>query len=75
MLGASVAISRGHLKPCDVSSDQPESLLPLFWFIVCMFALFMYHQIPPALGVPVVGCVRSQMKNAMKNIFVPQHIV
>ena len=59
MLGASVAISRGHLKPCDVSSDQPESLLPLFWFIVCMFALFMYHQIPPALG----ACTGEELAN------------
>lgn len=72
---ANAAISGGQPKPCDASVDQFEYLLPLFWVVVCVFALFVYRQIPAALGGPVVGCVRSQRKNAVKNTFVPQHIM
>lgn len=48
--------------------------LPCFGSL-CVSALFVYRRIPAALGVPVVGRVRSQMKNAAKNTFVPQHIM
>lgn len=62
--------------PGGASADPFASELPLFWLIVCVFALFVYlPSNTDCAGRTRRSRVRSQMKNAVKNTFVPQHIV